>query len=119
ANPDPDVSYVILRHEGGALSSIISSNAIQRYRRPGLELYGTEGTANLLGDDWDPRGFEIWRNEAGRWDEYEPIEGTWHWADGLCEAVLGLWEGRVRLADITLDLHLLGVVGAGSRAVRE
>jgi len=108
-NPDPDVSHVILRHEFGALSSIVSSNAIQRYRRPGLELYGTEGTANLLGDDWDPRGFEIWRNEAGRWEEYEPIEGTWHWADGLRELVMSLIEGRAPLADLTHDIHLLEV----------
>ena len=119
ADPDPDVSHIILRHEGGALSSIISSNAIQRYRRPGLELYGTEGTANLLGDDWDPRGFEIWRNEAGRWEEYEPVEGTWHWADGLREAVLAMWEDRAPLTDLTHDLHLLEIVEAARRAVRE
>jgi predicted dehydrogenase len=118
-NPDPDVSHVILRHESGALSSIVSSNAIQRYRRPGLELYGTEGTANLLGDDWDPRGFEIWRNAAGRWEEYEPIESTWHWADGLRELVMALVEGRAPLADIAHDIHLLEIVEAARRAARE
>ena len=117
--PDPDVSHVILRHESGALSSIVSSNAIQRYRRPGLELYGTEGTANLLGDDWDPRGFEIWRNEAGRWEEYEPIEATWHWADGLRELVMALLEGRAPLADLAHDIHLLEVIEAAKLAARE
>ena len=35
-DPDPDVSHIILRHVAGALSSIVSSNAIQRYRGPGL-----------------------------------------------------------------------------------
>jgi predicted dehydrogenase len=118
-HPDPDVSHVILRHESGALSSIVSSNAIQRYRRPGLELYGTEGTANLLGDDWDPRGFEIWRNQAGRWEEYEPIESTWHWADGLRELVIALGEGRPPLADLAHDIHLLEIIEAARRAARE
>jgi predicted dehydrogenase len=119
SHPDPDVSHIILRHESGALSSIISSDAIQRYRRPGLELYGTEGTANLLGDDWDPRGFEIWRNQAGRWEEYEPVEGTWSWADGLREAVMALREGRAPLAEVTHDLHLIDIVEAARRAARE
>jgi predicted dehydrogenase len=116
SSPDPDVSHVVLRHEGGALSSVVASQAIQRYRRPGLELYGTEGTANLLGDDWDPRGFDIWRNEAGRWEEYEAIDPTWLWADGLREAVLAVREGRAPLAEPTHDLHVLDVVDAARRA---
>lgn len=119
ANPDPDVCHIILRHDSGALSSIVSSHAIQRYRRPGLELYGTEGTANLLGDDWDPRGFEIWRNQAGCWEEYEPIEGTWLWADGLAELVMALHQGRAPLAELMHDLHLLEVIEAAGRASRE
>jgi predicted dehydrogenase len=119
ANPDPDVSHLILRHESGALSSVVSSHAIQHYRRPGLELYGTEGTANLLGDDWDPRGFEIWRNEAGCWEDFEPIEGTWLWTDGLNEMVMALREGRTPLADLTHDLHLLDVLEAARLASQE
>jgi predicted dehydrogenase len=119
ANPDPDVSHLILRHQSGALSSVVSSHAIQRYRRPGLELYGTEGTANLLGDDWDPRGFEIWRNGEGCWEEYEPIEGTWLWTDGLNEMVMALRQGRSPLADLTHDLHLLEVLEAAQLASNE
>lgn len=119
ANPGHDVSHVIARHESGALSSIVSSHAIQRYRRPGLELYGTEGTANLLGDDWDPRGFEIWRNQRGRWEEYEPIEPTWLWADGLSEMIIALRERRPPLAEISHDVHLLEVLDAAERSAQE
>jgi predicted dehydrogenase len=118
-DPGPDVSHVILRHESGALSTIVSSHAIQRYRRPALEIYGSEGSANLLGDDWDPRGFEIWRNEAGRWEEYEAVEGTWMWTDGLAEIINALFEGRAPLAEITHDLHLLEIVEAAERSAKE
>ncbi|HKQ79284.1 MAG TPA: Gfo/Idh/MocA family oxidoreductase [Blastocatellia bacterium] len=118
-DPGHDVSHVILRHESGALSSVVSSHAIQRYRRPALEIYGSEGSANLLGDDWDPRGFEIWRNESGRWEEYEPVEGTWMWTDGLTEAVTALFEGREPLAEITHDLHLLEVIEAAAASAKE
>ena len=116
---DPDVAHAVLRHGSGALSSLVSSQAIQRYRRPALELYGTEGTANLLGDDWDPRGFEIWRNELGRWEEHEAIDGTWLWADGLRECVAALREGRKPLQEPQQDLHVLDVVDAARAAVRE
>jgi predicted dehydrogenase len=118
-DPDHDVSHVILRHESGAISSVVSSHAIQRYRRPALEIYGSEGTANLLGDDWDPRGFEIWRNKSGCWEEYEPVEGTWMWTDGLTEAVTALFDGRQPLAEITHDLHLLEVIEAAAASAKD
>jgi len=114
-----DVSHVLLRHEDGALSSLVSSHCIQRYRRPALEFYGTEGTANLLGDDWDPRGFEIWRNTAGCWEEFEPIDPTWLWTDGLAEMVNALREDREPLHSIEQDIHLLDVIEATAKAARE
>jgi predicted dehydrogenase len=114
-----DVSHLLLRHEDGALSSLVSSHCIQRYRRPALEFYGTEGTANLLGDDWDPRGFELWRNSAGCWEEFEPLDPTWLWADGLAEMVNALRDQREPLHSLEQDIHLLEIVEAGSRAARE
>ncbi len=119
AEPDPDVSHIVLRHEGGALSSIVSSQAIQRYRRPALELYGTEGTANLLGDDWDPTGYEVFRNATGAWEAREAIDPTWLWADGLREAVGCVHESRAPLASLEQDLHLLDVIEAARVAVHE
>ena len=111
-DPDPDVSHVVLRHEAGALSSVVASQAIQRYRRPAIELYGTEGTANLLGDDWDPAGFELWHNERGSWELFEPLDATWLWADGLRELVMAIVEQRAPLAHADQDLHLLDVLDA-------
>ncbi len=117
AAPDPDVSHAILRHASGALSSIVSSQAIQRYRRPALELYGTEGTANLLGDDWDPRGFEMWRNAAGCWEQHDSLDPTWLWADGLRECVLAVRDGRPPVHEPSHDLHVLDVIAAARRSV--
>jgi predicted dehydrogenase len=113
------VSHVVLRHVEGAVSGVLSSQAIQRYRRPALELYGTDGTANLLGDDWDPRGFEVWRNEAGFWARHDAIEPTWLWADGLREAVVCVREDRPPLASLDHDLHLLDVVEAARVSAAE
>lgn len=116
--PDADVVHVIVRHEPGALSSVMASQAVQRYRRPGLELYGTEGTANLLGDDWDPRGLEIWRAADGAWRCSDAIDPTWLWADGLREMVAAVSEDRTPIAEPELDLHLVDVIDAARESAR-
>jgi hypothetical protein len=84
-----DVSHALLRHQDGALSSLVSSHCIQRYRRPALEFYGTEGTANLLGDDWDPRGFDL-AKQCGCWENLSRSTqrgcGLTVCGDGACAA---------------------------------
>jgi predicted dehydrogenase len=113
---DPDTWQLVLRHEQGALSSVLASHATYAYRRPAIELYGTAGTANLLGDDWDPRGIEVWRENAQAWELREPDDATWLWTDGLREAVAALRTGRAPLSNPALDVHLIEVIAAAGRS---
>jgi predicted dehydrogenase len=115
----PDTWQLLLRHERGTLASVLASHATLRYRRPALELYGTTGTANLLGDDWDPHGLEVWREERGAWELHEPDDRTWLWTDGLREAVSALRDGRRPLADPDLDVHVLDVIAAAARSAAD
>jgi predicted dehydrogenase len=116
---DPDTWQLVLRHEGGALASVLASHATLAYRRPAIELYGSAGTANLLGDDWDPHGLEVWREEAHLWELHEPEDATWLWTDGLREAVAALRAGRTPLANPELDVHLLDVIAAAGVSAAE
>lgn len=122
ANPtrrraDPaDVIHLTIRHEQGALSSVIASWEVHGYRRPALELYGTEGTANLLGDDWDPRGYQLYRAGDRAWREVDALDPTWLWTDGLRELVEALREARDPVANLEQDLHLLDVLDAARRS---
>jgi predicted dehydrogenase len=113
---DPDTWQLVLRHEGWALSSVLASHATYAYRRPAIELYGSAGTANLVGDDWDPRGVEVWREHAQAWELREPDDATWLWTDGLREAVAALREGRAPLSNPALDVHLLEVIAAAGES---
>ena len=113
-DPDPDVLHVLMQHQSGALSSVVASHAIWTYRRPAIELYGTKGTANLLGDDWDPSGYEVWQSTCGAWEVHDSIDPTWHWSDGLREIVTALREGRAPLISLDHDLHVLDVIEAAS-----
>ena len=119
AFPEPDSVHLVVRHRSGAMSSIMASQAVQSYRRPAIELYGTDGTANLLGDDWAPRGLEIWENATGYWKLVEPIDETWLWTDGLRELVAAVSESRPPLQQFEQDLHLLDVIAAAERSARE
>jgi predicted dehydrogenase len=117
---DPaDVIHLTIRHEQGALSSVIASWEVHSYRRPALELYGTEGTANLLGDDWDPRGYQLYRAEDRAWREVDAVDPTWLWTDGLRELVEAVREGRDPIANLEQDLHLLEVLDAARRSAAE
>jgi predicted dehydrogenase len=116
AQPDPDVAHLVVRHADGALSSVVASQAIQRYHRPAIELYGTDGTANLLGDDWDPRGLQIWTNVDASWRRFDPADATWLWTDGLRDLIQAVSAGRRPLADADHDLHLLDVIDAARRS---
>ncbi len=118
-HPDPDTVHLLLRHTSGALSSLVSSYAIQHYRRPALELYGTEGTANLLGDDWDPTGFELWQNDAATWTLHEPADATWRWTDGLRELVQAIHDERAPRASESWDLHLVEILETARASVAE
>ena len=109
---DPDTWQLVLRHEQGALSSVLASHATVAYRRPAIELYGSAGTANLTGDDWDPHGLEVWREGAGAWELRDPDDATWLWSAGLNEAVESLLTGRPPLDNPDLDLHLIEVIAA-------
>jgi predicted dehydrogenase len=107
-----DTWQLVLRHADGALATVLASHATHAYRRPALELYGSAGTANLLGDDWDPRGLEVWRSGTQAWELREPDDATWLWTDGLREAVTALRSGHAPLAYPALDVHLIEVIAA-------
>ena len=116
---DPDTWQLVLRHVDGALASVLASHTTYAYRRPALELYGTSGTANLLGDDWDPRGIEVWREDAHAWELREPDDATWLWTDGLSEAVLALQAGRPPVNNPSVDVHLLDLIAAAGTSAAE
>jgi predicted dehydrogenase len=68
----------------GFYGSVTTGFTIQKYgRAPAIELYGLEGSMNMLGDDWAPRGFEFWRSSVGHWEIHEEQAPDWPWTDGL------------------------------------
>lgn len=78
-----DNAQIILDFGSAIFATITSGFTIQKYRSPGLEFYGTEGTIQMLGDDWGPEGYELWQNRVGAWQTYYETDPQWRWTAGL------------------------------------
>jgi predicted dehydrogenase len=78
-----DNAHVLLDFGEGRLAAVTTGFTMQRYRRPALELYGTQGTLQMLGDDWAPQGYEMWQNATQAWNMYYETDPFWSWTDGL------------------------------------
>jgi len=78
-----DNVHLVLEFGDAAYGTVTTGFTIQKYRSPALELYGTAGTLQMLGDDWDPDGYELWRNDVGAWQYFIETDPEWPWTDGL------------------------------------
>ncbi|MFN0284020.1 MAG: Gfo/Idh/MocA family protein [Kineosporiaceae bacterium] len=106
-----DNAQVLLDFGHETYASVTTGFTIQKYgRAPAVELYGLGGTMNMLGDDWAPRGFEQWRNDAGCWEVFDETAPGWPWADGVNHLVDCIRTGRPSLTRPEHAFHALEVI---------
>lgn len=79
----PDTYQLVLELGDGALATVTTAFGMQQYDSPAVEIYGLDGTVQLLGDDWAPDGLQVWRNDVGGWTRYASRSRYWPWTDGL------------------------------------
>jgi predicted dehydrogenase len=113
-----DNAQIILDFGRNVFASVTSGFTMQKYRSPGLELYGTEGTLQLLGDDWAPDGYEIWRNALGAWQIHGETDPHWQWTQGLVHLVDCLLRRERPAVRPQHALHVLELMLAAQRAGR-
>jgi predicted dehydrogenase len=105
-----DNAQVLLDFGDACFAVLTSGFTMQKYRSPALEVYGTAGTIQMLGDDWDPNGFELWLNSAGCWQVFEETDPDWPWTDGLRELVESLRAGRTPRVRPQHAYHVLEIM---------
>jgi predicted dehydrogenase len=89
---------------------------MQKYRSPAIELYGSEGTIQLLGDDWAPEGWELWRNDDASWRLFPETDPHWQWTEGLRHLVDCVEMGRSPVTRPEHAYHALEIVLAAQAA---
>jgi predicted dehydrogenase len=114
-----DNAQVLLDFGEACLAVVTSGFTMQQYRSPALEVYGTEGTLQMLGDDWDPDGYEFWHNPAGCWQVYKETSPDWPWTDGLSHLVECVRTGARPIITAEHARHVLEVILAAQASARD
>jgi predicted dehydrogenase len=114
-----DNAHVLLDFGQSRFASIACGFTMQKYRSPAIELYGTEGVLQMLGDDWAPEGLEQWQNERGVWELVPEPEPAWPWTIGLQHLVECAATGRPTVTRPEHAYHALEVMLAAKQSAAE
>jgi predicted dehydrogenase len=121
-----DNAHVLIDFGDARFAVVTTGFTFQRYRSPCLELYGTHGVLQMLGDDWAPEGYELWRNtersssagtgDAGAWELHPETDPTWPWTDGLRHLVECVETGQEPVIRPEHAYHALEIMLAAQAA---
>jgi predicted dehydrogenase len=111
-----DNAHVLLDFGDARFGVVSTGFTMQRYRSPCIELYGTHGVMQMLGDDWAPEGFELWRNDAGTWELHPETDPHWPWTDGLRHLVDCIETGTPPVTRPEHAFHALEIMLAAQAA---
>ena len=118
-NTSDDNAHVLLDFGDQRFANVMTGFTIQKYRSPAVELYGTDGVLQMLGDDWAPEGFEQWRNDRELWEVHPESEPTWPWTSGLRHLVDCVASGQPTISRPEHARHALEVMLAAQRSAVE
>lgn len=104
-----DNSQLLLDFGNQCFAVVTTGFTIQKYRCAGIELYGSKGTIQMLGEDWDPAGYELWENDKGHWQVHDS-RARWPWTDGVRELIEAVYQGRKPETDAEHAYHVLEIM---------
>lgn len=105
-----DNVHLLLDFGANVYAVVTTGYTLQKYRCAGIEVYGSEGTIQMIGEDWAPRGYELWQNSVGAWQVYEDTDSGWPWTDGLRHLVECIRTGATPLIQPEHAFHVLEIM---------
>ena len=111
-----DNAQVLLDFGDARFAAVTTGFTMQKYRSPAIELYGSDGTIQLLGDDWAPEGWELWRNDDASWHLFPESDPHWQWTEGLRHLVDCVETGRSPVVRPEHAYHALEIMLAAQAA---
>jgi predicted dehydrogenase len=113
-----DNFQILLDFGSSTFATVTTGFTMQEYRTPAIELYGSGGTMQMLGDDWAPNGYELWTHDHGAWSIYGELDPTWHWTSGLRHLVDVVVDSKPQLIRPSHAFHALEVMMKATEAAR-
>ena len=113
-----DTAHILIDFGRDVFAVVTTGFTMQRYRCPVIEIYGSAGTIQMLGDDWDPEGFELWRNDVGAWQLFDETRPDWPWTDGLRHMVECIQQGQRPIITPEHGYHVLEIMLKAGEAGR-
>jgi len=107
---NPDNYQIALDFGNGRLASVMTGFTMQGYRSPAIELYGSRGVVQLMGDDWAPQGYETMSLDSPGWTIHPESDPRWPWTAGLSHLVDCLVDGAELLIRPEHAYHCLEVM---------
>ncbi len=104
-----DNSQTLIDFGDACFGVVTTGFSLQKYRAPGVEIYGDRGTIQMIGEDWDPRGYELWRNDHGAWEVFEH-RAHWPWTDGVRDLIEAVHHGRAPVSRPDHAYHVLEIM---------
>lgn len=115
-----DNAHVLLDFGNEVYGSVTTGFTIQKYgHAPAIELFGLSGSMNMFGDDWAPRGFEQWRNEANCWESFDETAPNWPWADGINHLIDSIQQDAPTITRPEHSYHVLEIMLAAQQSAHE
>lgn len=105
-----DNFQLLIEFENTLFATVTTGFSMQKYRSPAVELYGTEGTLQMMGDDWSPEGYELWKNSVGAWQVFGETSPSWPWTDGLRHLIDCINTGERPLITPEHAYHVLEIM---------
>ena len=114
-----DNAHLLVDFGDSVFAVITTGFTMQRSRGPSIELYGTEGTLQMLGYDWGPEGYELWKNDVGAWEVHPNPDRKWPWTDGLRHLVDCIRNGSSPVITPEHGYHVLEIMTRAKASARD
>jgi predicted dehydrogenase len=105
-----DNAQVLLDFGEACYAVVTMGYNMQKKNGPAIELYGTGGTLQMLGEDWLPEGYELWSTEDEAWRVSRADPPYWLWIEGLRHIVECIRSGGHPLITPEHAYHVLEIM---------